>query len=302
MGNEGFKVVKEDMRHDRAQWETASAALGRAAKKAEGADAVAFGAFSSVLQSPFSSGATAVRDFIVSGQKALSGVATNLANNGGQYATDDKKSEQDVRNAGRGGSTGNGSEGGAEERGGKDASHCAELLNGKGVDPKDPHVTFDRRVDPATGEVTWTPRDMRPGEAAAIDGRDVEKIPGTADRIVVTMVNGEPQITYIDKDANSSGTQAGKSEEHQRPHEFGRVMAGSGAVEPGMTTPRTEWSRALPEGADYAVVEVRNGQAHLVFLDVAGGSVTEVADHKLATEPVRLDAQTQPDLSVKKGA
>ena len=130
-------------------------------------------------------------------------------------------------------------------------------------------------------------------------GRDVERIPQRADKSVVTMVNGEPQISYVDTDADvrrDPGSQAdARWEAAVAEQPSARVVAGSGAQEPGPQwepgpQPQTEWTRALPEGADYAVVEVRDGQPHLVVLDVDGTEVHEVSDSSLGVPRAQASA------------
>lgn len=319
MGDNGYDVVPADMTHDLGQWSAASEAMGRAAKKAENADTVAFGSFASHLETIYTGAAGSAKTYFTAGQTSLKGMSTNLANNGGQYAQDDTDSDGKVRGAGSGGGgNGGGSGQGAGEHGGKDKDHYAQLMstpNPMPTDPKDPDITFDRVVDPETGEVSWTPREMTPGEATATDGRDVEKIPQRADRIVVTMVDGEPRITYVDsgpdaslevaRDPGAKDVDTGPRWEGEPAKNLeGRVVAGSGAVEPQPQAqlqpepPAPEWSRELPEGADYAVAEVRNGEVHLVFLDVQGNEVTMNADHRLglagAAGPEQVPVADQP--------
>lgn len=334
MGEQGFKVVPADMTHDLGQWNAASEALGRAAKKGENAGTVAFGSFAPHIETIYTGAASGSSSFFTAGKTSLAGMATNLANNGGQYSQDDTDSDGKVRGAGAGGGGGGGGQGqGAGGHGGKDSDHYSQLMstpNPMPTDPKDPEVTFDRNVDPETGEVSWTQREMKPGESEAIDGRDVERIPQRADRIVVTMVDGEPRITYVD-DGPRSGVEStpgtgGKAtgsevrwEGEQGATPEGRVAAGSGAVEPQPQSPlplapADEWSRKLPEGADYAVAEVRDGEVHLVFLDVEGNEVTMTADHHLGEaapaavpvpEPVAAPsppAPSQTDLNTTKEA
>lgn len=306
MGAQGFEIVRADMVNDEGQWNAASAALGRAATKAGTVDTVAFGSFAAILKDKYETPAGAARDFFKAGETQLAAVATTIANNSGQYTSDDSGAKGNVGRAGQGGSGSDAGPGGAE--GGKDKGHYAELMsaNPMPTDPKDPEVTFDRSVNPETGEVTWTQREMKPGEAVATDGRDVERIPQRADKVVVTMVNGEPQITYVDSDAAPVGGKgSGEATWEAAPvadQTAARVVAGSGAVEPGphlqtqpqpQPQPQTEWTRPLPEGADYAVVEVRDGQPHLVFLDVEGGQVTEIADHGLQQQPDVRDSAPQ---------
>lgn len=177
-----------------------------------------------------------------------------------------------ARGGGNSGNTGDSNDAGERSSGGKGAEHYSGVLGGSPQDPKDPDVTFDRKVDPETGEVTWTQREMRPGEAQAIDGRDVERIPRGADRVVVTMVDGEPRITYQRADEADGGVDGRERESN------GRVVAGSGAIEPTGTSPDGQWSRRLSADADYAVVEIRDGQTHLVFLDTDGKGVGELGD------------------------
>ena len=313
MGDVKFQVVPADMDADATQWGAASEALGRA-HKAVPALGVSFGGFQSVVGAKYSAADLAVRNMLEVGESRLRATSTNVTNNTTRTKDSDKDAGTRVRTAG-GGSGGGGSaggEGGAStaDQGSKGTSHYAELMGtGTGIgavhlmptDPKDPDITFDRTVDPETGEVSWTPRDMEPGEGRAVDGRDVERIPARADRIVVTMVEGEPRITYVDKDGDTGGPGVHWQSDGGRPvasaqlvEDGGtpdaRVVAGSGAVEPTAEPARTEWSRPLPEGADYAVVEVRDGEPHLVFLDVEGREVTEVSDDRLPTGRVRTEA------------
>ncbi|KGN36169.1 hypothetical protein [Knoellia subterranea] len=147
---------------------------------------------------------------------------------------------------------------------------------------------------------------MQRGEATAVDGRDVERIPARADRIVVTMVDGEPRISYIDTDAKGSawvgseGKPVGPEaqvvgvewQQESGGDASDRVVAGSGAAEPQRQPAQTEWTRALPEDADFAVVEVRDGEPHLVFLDVEGREVTQIADRELSDRASELTSTT----------
>lgn len=296
MGDKSFKVVPADMTHDQGQWNAASEALGRAVSKAKAADTVAFGSFAPLVKSIFTTAADTARDNLKAGESATAGMATNLANNNGQYGKNDSDADRKVRGAGARSGSESSSDAGHADKGGKDKDHYAELMGPpKPTDPKDPEITFDRHVDPKTGEVTWTPREMKPGEATAIDGRDVERIPQRAERVVVRMVDGEPQITFVDsapegKEWESTGE---PDADLRKPGELAsqestqaRVVPGSGAAEPGPhLQPQDEFSRRLPEGADYAVVEVRDGEPHLVFLDVEGGEVHQIADHGLDAQP-----------------
>ncbi|CAN7485349.1 hypothetical protein [Knoellia sp. LjRoot47] len=311
MGDVKFQVVPADMDADATQWGAASEALGRA-HRAVPALGVSFGGFQSVVGTAYSAADLAVQNVLEVGESRLKATATNVTSNTTRTQDDDKNAGSRVRTAGGGGGgtgAGGGESGGD---GGKGKDHYAELM-GTGTsfvqpmptDPRDPDITFDRTVDPETGEVSWTPREMEPGEGRAVDGRDVERIPARADRIVVRMVDGEPQITYVDKDAESGGPGVHWQSDGGRPVAStqlvadggttdARVVAGSGAVEPTAEPTaepaRTEWSRPLPEGADYAVVEVRDGEPHLVFLDVEGREVTEVSDDRLPTGRVRAEA------------
>ncbi|GAA4107955.1 hypothetical protein GCM10022415_00300 [Knoellia locipacati] len=314
MGDVKFQVVPADMDADATQWGAASEALGRA-HQAVPALGVSFGGFQSVVGARYSAADLAVRNMLEVGESRLRATSTNVTSNTTRTKDSDKDADTRVRTAGGGGGggggggTGAGGDGGASggDHGGKGSNHYAELMGtGTGAghpmptDPKDPDITFDRTVDPETGDVTWTPRDMEPGEGRAVDGRDVERIPARADRIVVTMVDGEPRITYVDEDADTGGPGVQWQSEGGRPVASAqlvepgapsqeRVVAGSGAVEPTAEPARTEWSQALPEGADYAVVEVRDGEPHLVFLDVEGSEVTEVSDDRLPSGRVRAE-------------
>lgn len=291
MGDMNFRVVPADMTHDQGQWNAASAALGRAAAKAENADTIAFGSFATLLKSAYEGPARDAKAYFTAGETQLANVASNVASNLARYLGDDKDAGGRVRGAGAGSGSGTSSPSGpGGAPGGKGEDHYADLMGGPRPmpsDPKDPAITFDSNVDPVTGEVSWTPREMKPGEAVAIDGRDVERIPPRADRIVVTMVDGEPQITYVDKDGAKGADLQWQSDAGVRPGS--RIVPGSGAEEPqpgAPLQPVTEWSRALPEGADYAVAEVRDGEVHLVFLDVDGTEITVSGEHNLGEAPV----------------
>lgn len=298
MGDTKFRVVPGDMDADAALWSGASGSLGKAVTAVPELS-ISFGRFEDSVGEKYTAADKAVRASIVTGEKRLEAMATNVNANNTRTKKNDSDSDSRVRGAGSRGGGGGGAQGdtgpGGDTTGGKGKDHYSELMGGNPMpaDPKDPEITFDRRVDPDTGEVTWTPRAMKPGEAVATDGRDVERIPQRADRIVVTMLDGEPQITYVDNEAvahgdegrradvrweSSPGTEAGPVTEPT-----GRVVAGSGALEPGpiQSAPQTEWTRALPEGADFAVVEVRDGEPHLVFLDVEGREVSQVSDSAL---------------------
>ncbi|WP_148232529.1 hypothetical protein [Janibacter sp. HTCC2649] len=310
MGNETFHVVPADMDADAAKWGSAADSLGKA-HRAVPALGVSFGGFQTVVGTKYSEADLAVQNMIELGEGRLRATSTNVTHNIGRTKKNDDDAGKSVSHAGAGGGggdrgpgtgtgTGPGSgENGGEPSGGKGKDHYAQLLNDNPMptDPKDPEITFDRHVDEKTGEVSWTPREMKPGEGSATDGRDVERIPERADRIVVTMVDGEPRITYVDTDADDGGgprpsaQPAGAHWQAADGSATGRVVAGSGAQEPGAATlqpnsqtqaqPQTEWSRPLPDGADVAVVEVRDGEPHLVFLDVNGGEVTQVSDTAL---------------------
>lgn len=305
MGNETFHVVPADMDADAAKWGAAADSLGHA-HRAVPALGVSFGGFQTVVGKKYSEADLAVQNVIELGAGRLRATSTNVTNNSGRTKKNDDEAGKTVTQAGAGGGGGDRGPGagpgpgenGGGESGGKGKNHYVDLLgNPMPTDPKDPETTFDRQVDEKTGEVTWTPREMKPGEGSATDGRDVERIPERADRIVVTMVDGEPRITYVDTDADEgggprpSGQPTGAHWQAADGSAAGRVVAGSGAQEPGATTlqtnsqsqaqPQTEWSRPLPEGADVAVVEVRDGEPHLVFLDVNGSEVTQVSDTAL---------------------
>ncbi|GGB86774.1 hypothetical protein N798_13995 [Knoellia flava TL1] len=310
MGDERIRVVPADMGSDATQWSAASESLGQA-HRAVPALGVSFGGFQSVVGEKYSAADLAVQNMLELGASRLRATATNVTSNNAQTTGDDDDADSRVRTAaaaGGGGGSGGGSggsagTGGGGDHGGKGEGHYTDLLGPQQstdpmpTDPKDPDITFDRTVDPETGEVSWSPRVMEPGEGRAVDGRDVERIPERADRIVVTMVDGEPRITYVDTDAEPRDGATWQSH-GGRPVAFAeqvdlaqdpeaRVVAGSGATEPTAQPARTEWSRALPEGADYAVVELRDGEPHLVFLDVDGKDVTQVADDRLPTGRVR---------------
>ena len=315
MGDERIRVVPADMGSDATRWSAASESLGRA-HRAVPALGVSFGGFQSVVGAKYSAADLAVQNMLELGASRLKATATNVTSNNAQTTSDDDDADSRVRTAASGGGGGGGGGNGAGpgggtggagggEQGGKGEGHYTDLLGPQQphqpmpTDPKDPDITFDRTVDPETGEVSWTPRVMEPGEGRAVDGRDVERIPERADRIVVTMVDGEPRITYVDTDAQPRDGATWQSDVG-RPVAFAeqvdlaqdpqsRVVAGSGATEPTAQPARTEWSRALPEGADYAVVELRDGEPHLVFLDVDGKDVTEVADDRLPTGRVRTE-------------
>ena len=216
MGDTSFKVVPADMTHDQGQWNSASAALGRAATEAEKADTIAFGSFASLLKTAYEGPAGDAKAFFSAGETQLANVAANVASNLSRYVGDDKDAGSKVRGAGAGSGSGPSPQPGpGGEHGGKGEDHYADLMGGPKPmpsDPKDPAITFDRNVDEKTGEVSWTPREMKPGEAVAVDGRDVERIPQRADRIVVTMVDGEPQITYVDQGASN-----GRAVDSRRP-------------------------------------------------------------------------------------
>ncbi len=328
MGDVRFQVVPADMDVDATQWGAASEALGRA-HRAVPALGVTFGGFQSVVGATYSAADLAVQNVLEVGEARLRATATNVTTNTTRTRGHDEDADARVRTAagsGGGGAGGGGSAGGGVGTGGgggKGEDHYAGLLGPQDpslqdpnhpapmpTDPRDLATTFDRHVDPETGEVSWTARDLRPGEGSAVDGRDVERIPARADRIVVTMVEGEPRITYVDRDAEPVGQGVAWQSEGGWPVEgaqlvgaaqFGvdgeggeatdaRVVAGSGAVEPQAQPARTEWSRTLPDGADVAVVEIRDGEPHLVFLDVDGTEVTQVADHTLPTGPARVEA------------
>lgn len=308
MGDASFKVVPADMTHDQGQWNAASAALGRAAAKAEKADTIAFGSFASLLKSAYEGPAGDAKTFFSAGETQLANVASNVASNLSRYVGDDQEAGSKVRGAGAGSGSGSSQPSPGGEHGGKGENHYADLMGAPKpmpTDPRDPAITFDRNVDEKTGEVSWTPREMEPGEAVAIDGRDVERIPARADRIVVTMVDGEPQITYVDKgEANGKDVrweaEAGVVPEGRIVPAEGRVVPGSGTQEPQpQLQPVDEWSRAVPEGADYAVAEVRDGEVHLVFLDVDGTEITVSGEHSLGAvpEPTRTPIAV-PDGSV----
>ncbi|MDT0213821.1 hypothetical protein Q9R29_07960 [Rothia sp. ARF10] len=320
MGDERIRVVPADMGSDAAQWSAASESLGRA-HRAVPALGVSFGGFQSVVGTKYAAADLAVQNMLELGASRLRATATNVTSNNAQTTGDDDDASTRVRTAASGGAGGgsgarvDGGAGGAGagSRGGRGEGHYTDLLGPQQPthpvptdpvptdpmpsDPRDPDITFDRTVDPETGEVTWTPRVMEPGEGRAVDGRDVERIPERADRIVVTMVDGEPRITYVDTDAQPPDGAAWQShggrpvavaeplDLAQDPQS--RVVAGSGATEPTAQPARTEWSRPLPEGADYAVVELRDGEPHLVLLDVDGKDVTQVADDRLPTGRVR---------------
>ncbi|MFW5474398.1 hypothetical protein ACOCJ5_13910 [Knoellia sp. CPCC 206450] len=312
MGDERIRVVPADMGADAAQWSSASESLGQA-HRAVPALGVSFGGFQSVVGTKYAAADLAVRNVLELGASRLRATSTNVTSNNAQTTSDDRDADSRVRTAasgGGGGGTGSGpgagiGAGGDGEHGGKGEGHYTDLLGPQDptpadpmpADPKDPDITFDRTVDPETGEVTWTPRVMEPGEGRAVDGRDVERIPERADRIVVTMVDGEPRITYVDTDAQPRDGAAwqshgGRPIADAEPLDLAqdpqpRVVAGSGASEPTAQPVRTEWNRALPEGADYAVVELRGGEPQLVFLDVDGKQVTQVADDRLPTGQVR---------------
>lgn len=309
MGDERIRVVPADMGSDATQWSAASESLGQA-HRAVPALGVLFGGFQSVVGEKYSAADLAVQNMLELGASRLKATSTNVTSNNAQTTGDDEDADSRVRTAASGGGGGGGTGAGAGaggagggESGGKGEGHYTDLLgpqqpsNPMPTDPKDPDITFDRTVDPETGEVSWTPRVMEPGEGRAVDGRDVERIPERADRIVVTMVDGEPRITYVDTDAEPrDGAQwqsdGGRPVAFAEPVDLAqgqdpRVVAGSGATEPTAQPARTVWSRALPEGADYAVVELRDGEPHLVFLDVDGKDVTQVADDRLPTGRVR---------------
>ncbi len=277
MGDVKFHVVPDHMDADAGLWSGASDSLGKAVA-AVPALSINFGRFQASVGENYSIADKAVRTSIVTGEKRLGAMAANVNANNTRTKGNDGDAGKSVTSAGRGTSGGTGSD---PDSGGKGKDHYAELMSQQPMptDPKDPEITFDRHVDPQTGDVTWTPREMKPGEATSVDGRDVERIPQRADRIVVTMVNGEPQITYVDKDADAGPTGKGSSWQSElTTAPDARVAAGSGAHEPLPQIPQTEWSRPLPEGADYAVVEMRNGEPHLVFLDVEGGEVSQLRD------------------------
>lgn len=305
MGDVTFHVVPGDMEADAAKWGSAADSLGKA-HRAVPALGLSFGGFQTVVGKKYSDADLAVQNMIELGEGRLRATSTNVTHNSGRTKKNDDDAGKSVSQAGAGGGGGDRGAGagpgsgdnGGEQSGGKGKDHYAQLLNDNPMptDPKDPEITFDRHVDEKTGEVSWTPREMTPGEGSAADGRDVERIPERADRIIVTMVDGEPQITYVDSDADSGGRATGQPAGAQwqaaEGATAGRVVAGSGAVEPGAQTPlqaqpqppsapQTEWSRPLPEGADIAVVEVRDGEPHLVFLDVNGSEVTQVSDTAL---------------------
>lgn len=293
MGDRNFRVVPADMTHDQGQWNAASAALGRAAKKADNADTIAFGSFASLIKTKYEGPAAEAGSYFTAGETQLAGVASNIGSNLARYTGDDQDAGGRVRGAGAGQGSGSSSDPGpGGEQGGKGTDHYADLMGAPKpmpTDPKDPAITFDRQVDPKTGEVSWEPREMRAGEAVATDGRDVERIPERADRIVVTMVDGEPRITYVDKAEPGGKDPRWESEDGLPPGT--RIVPGSGAEEPQLQPepqgqPVTEWSRKLPEGADYAVAEVRDGEVHLVFLDVDGNEVSVSAEHSLGAVPV----------------
>lgn len=290
MGDTNIRVVPADMDADAARWGSAAESLGKA-HRAVPALGVSFGGFQSVVGATYSAADLAVQNMIEVGASRLRATSANVTSNNTRTKTNDMDADSRVRQAanrggGGGGADGssraNGSNGSGDggEHGSRGTSHYADLMGGRPMptDPQDPEITFDRTVDLGTGEVTWTPREMKPGEALATDGRDVERIPQRADRIVVTMVDGEPQITYVDEDARPEVKETGWEAATGVAPES-RVVPGSGAQEP---QPQTEWCRRLPAGADYAVVEVRDGEPHLVFLDVQGKEVTQVADHTLA--------------------
>jgi len=321
MGDERIRVVPADMGSDATQWSAASESLGQA-HKAVPALGVSFGGFQSVVGARYAAADLAVRNVLELGASRLRATATNVTSNNAQTTGDDEDADSRVRTAASGGGgagtgsgagSGTGGAGGGEH-GGKGEGYYGDLLGPQQpiptdptptdpmpADPKDPDITFDRIVDPKTGEVSWTPRVMEPREGRAVDGRDVERIPERADRIVVTLVDGEPRITYVDTDAGQRGGAAWEPHEG-RPVAFAeaidlaqdpqsRVVAGSGASEPTAQPTaepaHTEWSRPLPDGADYAVVELRDGEPHLVFLDVDGKDVTQVADDRLPTGRLR---------------
>jgi len=310
MGDVKFHVVPDDMDADASKWGSAADSLGQA-HRAVPALGVSFGGFQTVVGQKYSEADLAVQNVIEVGAGRLRATSTNVTSNSGRTKKNDGDADGRVTKAGAGGGggggggqgsgAGGGAGGGDGSGSGKGTEHYAELMNGTPMptDPKDPQVTFDRHVDPQTGEVTWTPREMKPGEAVATDGRDVERIPQRADRIVVKMVDGEPQITYVDTDATAA---PGKGQESASEWQAAtgepassRVVAGSGAQEPQPqlqpTPPQTEWSRPLPEGADFAVVEVRDGEPHLVFLDVNGTEVTQVSDSALTDRPALTEKE-----------
>lgn len=259
------------MDKDAARWGSAADSLGQA-HRAVPALGVAFGGFQSIVGEKYAAADLAVQNVIEVGASRLRSTSRNVSDNNTRTKRNDSDSDSRVRQAanrgGGGGSdagTDSGRHGGSGHDEGKGKDHYADLMGGRTMpsDPKDPEITFDRQVDAETGQVTWTPREMKPGEATAVDGRDVERIPQRADRILVTMVDGEPRITYVDNDGRPAGKEL---------------------------QPQTEWSRPLPAGADFAVVEVRDGEPHLVFLDVDGNEVTQVADQKLGDREIVRDA------------
>ncbi|MFW5463338.1 hypothetical protein ACOCJ7_12225 [Knoellia sp. CPCC 206453] len=266
---------------DASLWSGASDSLGKAVA-AVPALSIKFGRFEDSVGENYAIADKAVRASIVTGEQRLGAMATNVNANNTRTKGNDEDAGKRVTGAGRESAGGSGSD---HDAGGKGKDHYAELMSQQAMptDPKDREITFDRHVDPQTGEVTWSPRAMEPGESTRVDGRDVERIPQRADRIVVTMVNGEPQITYVDTDANAGPGGKGSSwQSDVATQPEARVVAGSGAQEPLPQVPQTEWSRPLPAGADYAVVEMRDGQPHVVFLDVQGGDVSELRDVTLA--------------------
>lgn len=316
MGDVTFRVVPADMEADASKWGSAAESMGQA-HRAVPALGVSFGGFQTVIGQTYSDADLAVQNMIEVGAGRLRATSTNVTTNSGRTKKNDDDADKRVGQAGAGGGgrVGGGGPGeqsggpagerpseqpgeqpGGQSGGGKDKNHYTLLLNDNPMpsDPKDPEITFDRHVDEKTGEVTWTPREMMAGEGVATDGRDVERIPARADRIAVTMVDGEPQISYVDRDTGSQPGDKGldtgghwEAATEHRPET--RIVSGSGAEEPRSqpeAQPRTEWSRALPEGADYAVVEVRDGEPHLVFLDVEGNDVTQVSDRALTERPV----------------
>lgn len=234
---------------------------------------VSFGGFASVVGTTYSAADLTVQNMIGLGTTRLRAMSTNVTANNGRTKKDDSDADTRVRQAAAGGG-GEGDPGpdagSGDQSGGKGDARYAQLMSAQPMssDPKDPDVTFDRHVDPKTGDVTWTPREMKLGEALAVDGRDVERIPQRADRIVVTMVAGEPQITYVDAAAQGSQDQS---------------------------QPQTEWSRPLPQRADFAVVEVRDGEQHLVSPDVEGAEVRQVSDSASVDRTVSPDRAVSPE-------
>ena len=83
---------------------------------------------------------------------------------------------------------------------------------------------------------------------------------------LVTLVDGEPSITFVDRD------------------EPGTASMPTTAPGPrGEAVLSQQWSQPLPESADHAVIEVRDGEPHLVFLETDGTAVTQVSEVNLRT-------------------